>query len=977
MATFANGYERRKLITIPASSVQGSTNFTDFPFLFNHTHVDYKDLANGGQVHFNTEIDIRFELPDGTKLNHSLERWNNITGQVIAWIKIPTLLATDDTKLYVYYGKDIVATEENPTSVWSSSYKGVWHMYQNPAGSAPQILDETSNANHGTSNGGQTLADAVDGKNGRAINFDGTNDYINVPNATSLQITGVMTMSYWQKLGSLGTARRNPIYKRYGGEFTITNETDGGISYFHGTAAADNVPYDYQNPFARINDNDWHYLTFVRSAGNVVKSYIDGKLVATKTLSMGASATTAPVQIGNGYAGFFSGVLDEVRLQNTDRSGDWVATEYDNQNDPDNFFWVDDDSNRYANGYQYRRLISTDQTKVSGGAPLTDFVMLFTTTQNDLKSVANGGKVVYASSLADIRFELADGGDRLYHQIDKYDPATGELWAWIRIPSLSNSASTKIHMYYGKTLDQTEESQYGTFNVRNASLVNHMSGIPDANSGTREHIDSSPMRMDGSSVGSMTSGQRVAGKIGYAIDFDGSNDAITHFGPTSTINAYGGEQNMTVSAWVNLDTITKSFQDIAENRNASFANWAFRIDWNGTTRSLNLVKYGVIDQNVTWSGAATGTWYYIVAVQGATSITYYVNGSSIGTFSNSQAFNATASVPLQLGGNEASTNQLDGRLDEVRVYKSQLTAAMIATEYANQNSPATFYTLGSEDAPNAPADATQGQALDSVTLTEHKTVAVADATHAHLLDTLGLTQLHNISVADLLHAQTIDPAGTLVEDYLMTVQDLLHSHILDEATIIDDGFPVPADMFHDHLLDSLTLFQRHTLTVADLTHAQTLDAIALTQFHDIVVNDMHHAHTVDPLTLTQAHLLAISDVLHANTLDSLALTQAHVIAPQDASHAHLLDAPFVYTQFDLIVPDLLHGHTVDTITILIKVKPTPVAAVIVTSRPGVNIVDGRPTAEIRTGAPISGKISTTQPRAAINRVNPINTKVKP
>ena len=67
-------------------------------------------------------------------------------------------------------------------------------MAQDPSGTAPQILDSTSNHHHGTSNGSMTSADLVDGDLGKAIDFDGGDDYINCGSVTDFDGANKLTI---------------------------------------------------------------------------------------------------------------------------------------------------------------------------------------------------------------------------------------------------------------------------------------------------------------------------------------------------------------------------------------------------------------------------------------------------------------------------------------------------------------------------------------------------------------------------------------------------------------------------------------------------------------------------------------------------------------------------------------------------------------------------------------------------------------
>lgn len=125
---YSNGYSYRREFTIDNTKVIGASDFTDFTILVNLTNASIKDTANGGKVTSSAGNDIRFETTGGTKLAHEIERYDNVNGQLIAWVKIPTLATASDTDFYMYYGRSGVAAEQDPTNAWNSDYKAVVHM---------------------------------------------------------------------------------------------------------------------------------------------------------------------------------------------------------------------------------------------------------------------------------------------------------------------------------------------------------------------------------------------------------------------------------------------------------------------------------------------------------------------------------------------------------------------------------------------------------------------------------------------------------------------------------------------------------------------------------------------------------------------------------------------------------------------------------------------------------------------------------
>ncbi len=72
-------------------------------------------------------------------------------------MKVPTVSPTaPDTVIYMYYGNASATDQSNKNGVWDSNYKAVYHLTQNPAGTAPQLLESTSNAAHLTTAGSMT-----------------------------------------------------------------------------------------------------------------------------------------------------------------------------------------------------------------------------------------------------------------------------------------------------------------------------------------------------------------------------------------------------------------------------------------------------------------------------------------------------------------------------------------------------------------------------------------------------------------------------------------------------------------------------------------------------------------------------------------------------------------------------------------------------------------------------------------------------
>src|SRR4029077_8512824 len=126
----------------------------------------------------------------------------------------------------------------------------------------------------------------------------------------------------------------------------------------------------------------------------------------------------------------------------------------------------------YNSSWTNRKAITVDHTKVSGSSSLANFPVLFSVTDANLKSVANGGSVGKSDG-TDILFTAGDAVTKLSHEIERYNPATGELVAWVKVPALSPSTDTGLYIYYGNAAAADQQDRVNTWDS-NYKIVNHL-----------------------------------------------------------------------------------------------------------------------------------------------------------------------------------------------------------------------------------------------------------------------------------------------------------------------------------------------------------------------------------------------------------------------------------------------------------------------------------------------------------------------
>jgi hypothetical protein len=325
--------------------------------LFSVTDPDLANTSSGGHVTDLGGDDIIFVAHDASTcggsascaLDHEIEKYVSTTGELVVWVRIPsvnTALAASDTVIYVYYGDSTVTSPtENPNGVWDANFQAVWHLEEQVTDEATggSHDDSTSNANHGT----QTANGPFTGVIADAQDFDGTGDFITVADHDSLSFApnSPFSVSAWI---FTDTTTRNVIVGREGPstgpsewDFYIRSSgqlaliaMDGRFSNRIGLQTAANFP-----------TGGWHHVsgTYDGSGTSAGMSlYVDGVQPATADYSRGTYVAmdnaTMPLWIGayNGGGNNYDmdGRIDEVRLSNTVRSACWVDAEYDNQFDP-------------------------------------------------------------------------------------------------------------------------------------------------------------------------------------------------------------------------------------------------------------------------------------------------------------------------------------------------------------------------------------------------------------------------------------------------------------------------------------------------------------------------------------------------------------------------------------------------------------------------------------------------------------------
>ena len=361
---YNDSWDFRKKITASLDTVITS-DLTDFPYLVSVTDSDLTQAAE------TDGSDIVFTASDGTtELDYEMEKFDQSTGEIIAWVKIPTVFGSVNTDIYMYYK----GTSTTSSSPWDDFYNLVWHLNQDSDGTVDDFADSSGNENHGTSGGTGKQAhqnsretSQVSGQIGFGQKFAGANirntnvvegagDYIWI-NEVGSWPTGDATIELWvgditASTSSTGV-NSNDMFS-YCIDATNNSKKSNHWNLWQPKKVKMKVRTDFFVSSA-INvegDNsdsstDWNHIVAVynlnENGQGASKLYVNGEQAASssrsadKTYSIigsGAAVLGGDIDgnncnvVNNGY----NGSMDEFRISNTLRSADWAAASYCNQN---------------------------------------------------------------------------------------------------------------------------------------------------------------------------------------------------------------------------------------------------------------------------------------------------------------------------------------------------------------------------------------------------------------------------------------------------------------------------------------------------------------------------------------------------------------------------------------------------------------------------------------------------------------------
>jgi subtilisin family serine protease len=500
-----------------------------------------------------------------------------------------------------------------------------------------------------------------------ALNFDGVNDYVNVPNNSSQQIaTNQITLSAWIKLtADIGNTQKRIICKQQTGYIAWGFEVYG--NGFVGATGNQLVFHDSSGTSwyecmsqTHLVTGQWYHVAVTDNAGQI-RIYINGSLDKSSNSGYGIpTLISAPINIGKTNPDstfYFNGKIDDVRFYDVALSAEQILRLYQegqskkaiNPNPADDQTFVD--PNAVLNWLPGKDALTHD--------------VYFGTSFNEVNDADIYDANVYMGN------QDVNHWDVRNHDSNGLEPDTAFYW---RIDEVGNSETTKGDVWAFRTSVAPGLVGWWKFDEGTGTIAYDSAG--DRN-------------------GTVNGASWTTGQIEGALNFDGVNDYV--WLPNNN-PIWLPQNDFTASAWVNFNA------DPVSTKNEYIFGFDFTWYQNHDGQAgVALMRYGT-NGKAGFYVETTNTdevlpsndilvknrWYHVVVVRQGTTQSIYLDG-----ILNASRSCSADPIKYSCSCNDDKVNigrysescwsnpphYLGGKIDDVRIYNQALSADEILQLY--------------------------------------------------------------------------------------------------------------------------------------------------------------------------------------------------------------------------------------------------------------------------------------------------------
>jgi hypothetical protein len=210
------------------------------------------------------------------------------------------------------------------TAVTADSPVSYWRLGETSGTTAADVRG----ANAGTYTNGPTLGaasllgqDTAD----KAVSFDGSNDYVSIPNSSSLGPTSAVSLEAWINPAALPASGRFASVVTKAEAYSI----QFNASQLEFTIIQNGVRRRLQAPLGTVATGHVYHVVGTYD-GTTQRLYVNGSQVTSASLTGAISSTSSGVTIGSwgGTSDFYQGTIDEVAIYSSVLSAAQVSAHY-------------------------------------------------------------------------------------------------------------------------------------------------------------------------------------------------------------------------------------------------------------------------------------------------------------------------------------------------------------------------------------------------------------------------------------------------------------------------------------------------------------------------------------------------------------------------------------------------------------------------------------------------------------------------
>ena len=594
-------------------------------------------------------------------------------------------------------------------------------------GSGTTARDSSGNNNHGQLIGGPQW---VNGILGGALQFDGVDDYVEVPHdARLIPTTGKATVAVWinaERHTGPGGSNWQGILAKGGAPrlYNLYTQVSGVLHFSTGPSGA------YIGPLStgQVPLNEWVHAAVVVDGRDYF--YLNGEPAGVG----GEGATvptggTAPLTIGQtGESNFFLGMIDDARLYDLALTPEQVKDLYNgyppswpkarNPNPPDGavgvvsalFQWDPGDRALFHNVYlgtspelTEADLVASNQPfnmywHVPGLEPGVTYYWRVDEVEADMVTV-NAGDVWSFTAVPTKAYapNPADGAQRvpvdselvwspmtaaISHDVyfgtsaDDVAAGTGDTFQGNQLTTTFDPRPLAAETVYYWRVDEFDLA--GTVMTGDVWSFRTDVAISDPNLVGWWRLDEALGTTAADSSGYGNHGQLqgdpqwVPGYDGGAVELDGMDDYV-QVPHDETLTA---DTEVTVMAWINTERHT----------GPGGAEWQGIVAKGNSPRSYSLYTYspGTLHFSTAGGGGTSADpvplneWVHVAVAAGPSEHTYFINGEPAGQGGAATPPGIQDTAPVRIGATQEQQREFLGMIDDVRIYRVALTEDQIA-----------------------------------------------------------------------------------------------------------------------------------------------------------------------------------------------------------------------------------------------------------------------------------------------------------